>query len=95
MLLNIFFKTGELRDKYDSWDGDDGYYERINVPYETIDPVLVDFIYEDYFAEQKIAESEEDKVKAGIKQLLDFSMEFYEYYRDQLEEYFSEHIEEL
>ena len=96
MLLQIFIKTGEYRDRDGGYDGDEGYFDSVLVPYEKIDAVLTDMVYDDYFLGQKIGKEDIAKVKEGLRKFIsELDMDIYERYRERLEEYFSENPEEI
>ena len=96
MLLQIFIKTGEYRDREGGYDGDDGYFDSVLVPYEKIDAVLTEMVYDDYFRGHDIAKEDIAKVKVCLRKFIsELDMDIYERYREQLEEYFTENPEEI
>ena len=49
MTFKIFKKTGELRDRNDDWDGDEGYKVEIEVPDEKVHSDFTCIVYNAFF----------------------------------------------
>lgn len=55
MTFSIFHKTGEIHFDHngiDDYDGDEGYYEDIEVDDDDVESDIVDFIIDEYFINQ-------------------------------------------
>lgn len=84
MVFTVFKKTGELRDKWNEWDGDEGYYEDCVVDDKKVQYQIAKIIADDYVAKtvnQEVWQGIYDTVNSIIDDmcLLETFAEFFKY----------------